>query len=99
MDMKSGMLYRLLIAADLVIAGVVASYLFEGLALGWISSFNMHIWIIATLFVLATLSGGYMLRAAGRTWLANAVLALLAFPGAVYALFLGAVVPSGTPWN
>lgn len=93
------MLFRLLLATDLVIAGVVASYLFEGLALGWISSLNMQIWVIATLFVIATLSGGYLPRAAGRRWLANAVLALLAFPGAAYALFLSAVVRSGTPWN
>jgi hypothetical protein len=59
----------------------------------------MDIWVIGSLIVLAILSGGYLLRLRGYTRPANAVLALLALPGATYIFFLIVVVLSGTSWN
>jgi hypothetical protein len=93
------MLYRVLVAIDLIVAAVLGYYLLQGLAEGWISSFNAEIWAVIVFAVAAVLLGGHLFRRAGYAGLANAVLALLAVPGVTYGFFLCVVIFSGTSWN
>jgi hypothetical protein len=80
--------------------GVIALFFFvAGLADGSVSSFNMGIWM-AILAALAVVVGGSLgLRALGRPGLGSMLLLVLAVPGVLYAVFLLAVIMSGTSWN
>ena len=80
--------------------GVIALFFFvAGLADGSVSSFNMGIWM-AILAALAVVVGGSLgLKALGRPGLGSMLLLVLAVPGVLYAVFLLAVIMSGTSWN
>jgi hypothetical protein len=93
------MLSKVFFAIDLLIAAIVVFFFFWGLSDGTVSSFNISLWLTILVGLAAILAGGYMLRSAGRTALANAVLLVLVIPGALYALFLVVVVMSGARWN
>lgn len=93
------MLFRLLLGLDVLAALVVLYFFAAGLADGSVSSFNMGLWLGLLLAVAAIVGGGVALRRAGRQHLASAMLALLAVPAALYALFLALVIFSGARWN
>lgn len=93
------MTFRLLLGLD-GLAALTALYFFAaGLADGSVSDFNGDIWAALLLGVAAVIAGGLLLRRAGHPLLANAVLALLAVPTALYGLFLVVVIVSGESWN
>lgn len=93
------MLFRLLLGLDGLAALVMLYFFAAGLADGSVSSFNIELWLGLLLGVAAVIGGGVALRAAGRRRLANAVLALLAVPAALYILFFALVILSGETWN
>lgn len=93
------MLFRLLFGLDGLAALVVLYFFVAGLADGSVSSFNIELWLGLLLGGAAVIGGGVALRAAGRRRLANAVLALLAVPVALYLLFFAVVILSGESWN
>jgi hypothetical protein len=93
------MLFRVLFALDLLIAGIVVFFFVWGLTDGSVSSFNMGLWMTILAGLAAVLGVGYALRSAGRTALANLVLLVLTVPGALYGLFILLVVFSGVRWN
>jgi hypothetical protein len=93
------MLFKALFAIDLLIAAIVIFFFFWGLSDGTVSSFNITLWLTILFSLAAIVGGGYALRSAGRTVLANLVLLVLAIPGALYGFFLLLVIFSGARWN
>ncbi|MEM7224117.1 MAG: osmoprotectant transporter permease [Pseudomonadota bacterium] len=92
-------IFRILLGIDSIAALAVVYFFVVGLADGSISSFNMQLWIGILFAVAAIIAGGLAARRATKLVLANVVLAMLAVPAALYGVFIGAVVISGTPWN
>lgn len=93
------MTFRVLLGLDLLAALTAVYFFVVGLADGSVSDFNGELWAGLLLALAAIIGGGLFLRRAERPRLANAVLALLAVPTALYGLFLLVVVLSGTTWN
>lgn len=93
------MLFKTLFGIDALTAAVVLYFFFIGLADGSVSSFNMGLWTAILAGLAAVLGGGYALRAAGWTRLANLVLLVLAVPALLYALFILLVVTTNPRWN
>ena len=82
------------------IVGAVAIYFFlVGIGDGSVGSDNLGLWAFLLLIVSAVLWGGHAARVHGHPKAAVAILAILAVPGLLYALFILLVVASGTSWN
>lgn len=79
-------------AFDALIATIVLVFFLWGLADDSVSSFNMTLWLGMLAVVAAVVGGGWMLQRAGQTAFATIVLLVLAFPGAMFALFMFAVI-------
>jgi hypothetical protein len=92
------LMYKILLGTDILIALIVGYFLFDGLTSGWISGFNMQLWIVIVFAIAAIIGGGIALRRAGWPVLANFVLAVLAVPAVLYAVFVLAFAVSGTKW-
>lgn len=92
-------LYRILLAIDAVAAAVVLYFFMIGLADGSVSSFNMGLWLALLASVAAILFGGLALNARGRRGAAMAVLALLAAPAFLFALFALGLIVLQPRWN
>ena len=92
-------LYRLLFALAAGVAAVLGAFFLIGIADGSVSSFNIGLWSGTLAAVAGILAGGHLLRARGHAALASALLAILAVPGLLYALFVLLVIVSGERWN
>jgi hypothetical protein len=93
------MTYRVLLGLDSLAALVVVYFFAVGLADGSVSAFNGELWAGLLLGVAAVIGGGMLLQRAGRPLLANALLAVLALPTALYGFFMAVVLLSGASWN
>jgi hypothetical protein len=93
------MLYKILLAIDVVAAAIVGYFLLIGLADGSVSSFNGTLWAGIVAAVIAVLVGGVLLHKANRAALANIVLAILALPAALYGFFIAVVLLTVDRWN
>ena len=92
-------IYRVFLAVASVVALVIVTFFFWGLADGSVSSFNFAIWLVALVVAVAVPIFGIQFATRGHHFAAIFVLGILALPGLVYGLFLLLVVGSGTPWN
>ncbi len=92
-------IFGILLGIDSLAALAVGYFFIVGLADGSISSFNIQLWIGILFAVAAIIAGGMAARRATKLVFANIVLAMLAVPAALYGIFIGAVVITGTPWN
>ena len=63
------------------------------------AAFNIGVWMGMLSAVAALLGGGIALRAYGRRVLANVIRALLAAPGALYALLVLLIVVMQPNWR
>lgn len=93
------MIFDILWIFDLVLAAIVGYFFIAGIANRSISDFNAGIWFVILASVGGILLGAHLLHGAGYTALACVTLSILAAPGALYGVFLLAVIFSGTKWN
>lgn len=91
--------FSFLWACDALVAAIVLWFFAAGIADGSVSSFNAGIWAAVLAAVGTVVGGSLWLRQAGYVRLGVALLLVLAVPAGIYALFIVAVVVSGTPWN
>lgn len=92
-------LFRLLLAIDIIAAGVLGFFFLWGLADGTVSSFNILLWMGLLGGTAAILGGGWALRRKGMTVGANLVLAILAAPAAAFGLFFLMLILLQPRWN
>ncbi len=92
-------LFRSTFAAAMLTAAVIVVFFVIGIADGSVSSFNIVLWLGILAATVAVLSLGWFLHSRGKPGLASAVLAILAVPGLLYALFLLLVVLTQPRWN
>lgn len=90
---------RLFFVADAAAALLAFWFFFVGLRDGSVSSFNMTMWIALLAGVTAITLGGYGLHARGQRAAAVSVLAILAVPALLAALFFLAIVVMQPRWN
>ena len=93
------LIFRTLLAVDLVVAAVCVYFFLAGLADGSVSSFNGGLWTMILAGVAAIPAGGWLLHANGHRRAALAVLAVLAVPGLIAGLFLLLVIVLQPRWN
>jgi hypothetical protein len=84
---------------DAIVSLVILYFFVAGLADGSVSSFNMGLWIVIVLVLLAVMLGSLALRAWGRVGLAVALLLVLALPGLLFTLFFCVLIVSHPRWN
>jgi hypothetical protein len=92
-------IFRILLAVDLVVAAVVLYFFFVGLADGSVSSFNGALWAMILAGVTAVPAGGWLLHANGHRRTALALLAVLAAPGLIAGLFILLLIVLQPRWN
>jgi predicted ferric reductase len=92
-------IYRVAFVLAAAVAAVLGAFFVIGVADGSVSSFNIGLWAATLAAVAGVLAGGSLLRARGHALLASLLLATLAVPGLLYALFVLLVIASGTRWN
>lgn len=93
------MIFNVLWVFDLVLAAIIGYFFIAGLANRSISDFNAGIWFVILISVSGILVSAHLLHSAGYTAWACVPLLILATPGALYGVFLLAVILSGTKWN
>ena len=91
--------YRIVFAMAALVAATAIAFFFIGIADGSVSSFNIMLWLGLLALVCGVPVAGWRLKAQGQRKAAIAVLAILAAPGLLYALFLLLVIGSGARWN
>jgi hypothetical protein len=91
--------FWILWAIDALVTIIVLYFFFAGLNDGTVSSFNGGLWF-GILVVLAVVIGGslYLKSISYLTW-AKLLLAGLAFPALLFALYFLVAIISGTRWN
>jgi len=77
---------------DALIAAVILYVFLAGLADGSVSSVNMGLWLTTVAILAGVMIGSLALRSATRIALAVSLLLLLAIPGMLFALFVGAII-------
>lgn len=92
------MLYRALLAIDLAAAAVALFFFLWGLTDGT-ALYAPGAWFLLLGGIAAVIAGGIVLRRAGRTGLASAVLSILAVPALGYVLFFGLLILTNPRWN
>lgn len=93
------MLFKTLLAIDILTSLVIGGFFFVGLADGSISSFNFPLWIGILFAVTAIVAGGLAFHRAAKTVFANLTLALLAVPAVLFGLYVVTFVVTGSTWN
>lgn len=74
---------------DALIALVLVYFFFVGIDDGSVSSYNIVLWVILLIGMVALLLGGYWLFSHQHPIIAKLLMALLAVPGLLYGLFMG----------
>ncbi len=92
-------LFRLCLAIDALVALVALYFFVIGLGDGSVSSFNIVLWLALLGGIAAVLGAGWLLNAKGQRGAAVAVLAILALPGLLCALFFAMVLILQPRWN
>jgi hypothetical protein len=93
------MLFRILFGIDTAAALVVLGFFVVGIDDGTVSSLNIQMWLGMLGGIVLVLAGGLIAKAKGQRALASAMLATLAVPVALCALFVLAVVIFQPRWN
>jgi len=92
-------LFKTLLAIDILTSLVIGGFFFFGLADGSVSFDNIPLWVGILFAVTAIVAGGLAFHSAAKTIFANLTLALLAVPAVLYGLFIVVFVVSGSTWN
>ncbi len=92
-------LFWVLWGIDAVISLVVLYFFFIGLVDGSVSSFNMGLWVMILLGIGAIMLGSLWLKSSDYLRIAKIVLAILAVPGLLYALFMLMIIITKPRWN
>lgn len=91
--------FRILLAID-VLAAAVAAWLFVlGLLDGSVSDFNLHIWALLLGVLGAVPWGGWALRGRGHAAMANLLLLLVAVPAAAAGVMILAMIVAQPNWR
>ena len=93
------MTYRLFLAIAAAILGIALYFFVTGIADGSVSSFNILLWLMMLVCLGSIVAGGYGLNAKGQRRTATALLAVLAIPGVLAALFILSVIVFQPRWN
>lgn len=93
------MTYRLFLAVAAAVLGVALYYFVIGIGDGSVSSFNILLWLMTLVCLGSIVAGGYGLNAKGQRRMATALLAVLAIPGILAALFILSVIVFQPRWN
>jgi len=91
--------FRILFGIDALAALVLLYFFVIGLADGSVSSFNIQLWLLILVGVAAILAGGFVLNSKGSRAAANALLAVLAVPATLFALFMLTIILTNPRWN
>jgi hypothetical protein len=91
--------YRFFLAVDAVALAVALYFFGIGLADGSVSSFNIVLWLALLGGIAAIVGGGMTLNAKGNRRAATLLLAVLAVPGVLAALFLLSILIMQPRWN
>jgi hypothetical protein len=91
--------FWLLWSFDALTAAVLVFFFLWGLADGSVSSFNIVLWLGILATAAAVVVGSLALRNAGQNALAVIMVAVFAFPGLMFALFMLAVLILQPRWN
>lgn len=92
-------LFWVLWGIDAVISLVVLYFFIIGLVDGSVSSFNMGLWVMILLGIGAIMLGSLWLKSNDYLRIAKIVLAILAVPGLLYALFMLMIIITKPRWN
>ncbi|AXE16858.1 osmoprotectant transporter permease [Runella rosea] len=92
-------LFWVLWGIDAAISLVVLYFFFIGLVDGSVSSFNMGLWVMILLGIGAIMLGSLWLKSNDYLRIAKIVLAILAVPGLLYALFMLMIIITKPRWN
>jgi hypothetical protein len=93
------MAFRILWGFDLLVALVILYFFIIGLNDGSVSSFNIDLWAGVLLVVAGVIFGSFALESAGRSMPAKLILLVLAVPGALYLIFMLAILTLPGRWN
>jgi hypothetical protein len=93
------MTYRVFLFAAAAVLAVAVYFFAAGIADGSVSSFNILLWLIVLVCLGSIVAGGYGLNANGQRRTATALLAVLAVPGLLAAIFILALVVFQPRWN
>jgi hypothetical protein len=93
------MAYRLFLTVAAAVLAVAVYFFAIGIADGSVSSFNILLWLIVLVCLGCIVAGGYGLNANGQRRAATALLAVLAVPGIVAAIFILALIVFQPNWN
>jgi hypothetical protein len=93
------MIYRLCFAVAAAVVTVAIYFFAIGIADGSVSSFNILLWLVMLVCLGSVLAGGYGLNANGQRRTATALLAVLAVPGILAAIFILALIVFQPRWN
>jgi hypothetical protein len=92
-------LFRSLMAANLLVAAVVVAFFLWGVADGTVSSFNILLWLAMLAGVTALPWTGWTLRQRGRVGAASVVLLVLAVPAVLALCAIAVMVVSPPDWR
>jgi hypothetical protein len=92
-------IYRLFLIATAAALAVALYFFGIGLADGSVSSFNMVMWLALLSGLGAILIGGFGLDRSGKRAVAIAVLAIVAVPALLAALFFLVLILTQPRWN
>lgn len=92
-------MFRALWIFDALLAGIPVYFFLAGLKDGSVSSFNIATWLVLLLVTAGVLAGSVLCRSRGHTTIAWLILAVIAVPGALGALFFLCVVILNPKWN
>jgi hypothetical protein len=91
--------YRILLAIDLLTAGVFAWFFLLGLSDGSVCSFNIGLWLAILLGLAAVIGGGMTLRHRSSPALGAGLLALVGVPALLAGAFFLLLILSNPRWN
>jgi hypothetical protein len=92
-------LFRALWIIDFIVAIIALYFFFTGLSDGSITSFNYRLWIFILLALVIILTGSMFLKSRNHIIFAKSLLALLAVPSLLFALFIIIVLITKAKWN
>lgn len=92
-------LFWILWSFDALISIIVLYFFFIGLADGSVSAQNWKLWLYILLGLAVILGGSILLKNHDMLGWAKSLLALLAVPGFLYALFMLINILSNPRWN
>lgn len=91
--------HKVLLISAILVALVIIYFFFIGLADGSVDAQNFRLWMLFLLVVVLVIGGGIWLERLSYLKWSNAVLAVLAIPGWLYAFYILLVIFTKQRWN